>query len=91
MPKIEVSRVIKASRVEVWKVAADPQSMLKWWLGAKSVDVLNREGNTLTVRGTGIEAGREFTMTETWTLHPQEKVEIEILEGPARGRTTQTY
>jgi len=30
-------------------------------------------------------------MTETWTLHPPEKIEIEILEGPVRGRTIQTY
>lgn len=95
LPKVEVSRVIKAPRGKVWEVAADPESMLKWWPGAKSIDILSREGNIITVRGTGIEAGREVTMTETWTLHlcmhAPEKIEIEILEGPARGRTIQTY
>jgi len=91
LPKVEVSRVIKAPRDKVWEVATDPESMLEWWPGTKSVEVLNREGNSMTIRGTGTEAGREVTMTETWTLHPQETIEIEILEGPARGRTIQTY
>ena len=91
MPKVEVSRVMKVPREKVWEVAADPESMLEWWPGSESVDILSREGNTLTVRGTGIEAGRKVTMTETWTLHPPEKIEIEILEGPVRGRTIQTY
>ena len=91
MPKVEVSRVMKAPREKVWEVAADPKSMLEWWPGSESVDILSREGNTLTVRGTGIEAGRKVTMTETWTLRPPERIEIEILEGPVRGRTIQTY
>jgi len=91
LPKVEVSRVIKAPRGKVWEVAADPESMLKWWPGAKSVDVLSRERNTITIRGTGTEGGREVTMTEKWTLHPPEKIEIEVLEGPVLGRTIQTY
>ncbi|MDH5390305.1 MAG: SRPBCC family protein [Candidatus Bathyarchaeota archaeon] len=91
MPEVEVSRVIKAPRGKVWEVVADPESMLEWWPGSESVDVLSREGNTITVRGTGTEAGRKVTMTEKWTLHPPEKIEIEILEGPVRGRTIQTY
>ena len=91
MPKVEVSRVMKVPREKVWEVAADPESMLEWWPGSESVDILSREGNTLTVRGTGIEAGRKVTMTETWKLYPPEKIEIEILEGPVRGRTIQTY
>ena len=82
---------MKVPREKVWEVAADPESMLEWWPGSESVDILSREGNTLTVRGTGIEAGRKVTMTETWTLYPPEKIEIEILEGPVRGRTIQTY
>jgi uncharacterized protein YndB with AHSA1/START domain len=91
LPKVEVSRVIEAPRGKVWEVAADPESMIEWWPGSESVDVLSRERNVITVRGTGIEAGREVTMTEKWTLHPPEKIEIEILEGPALGRTIQTY
>ena len=91
MPKVVVSRVIKAPRGKVWEVAANPESMLKWWPGSKSVDILSREGNTITIRGTGTEAGREVTMTEKWTLHPPEKIEIEIFEGPILGRSIQTF
>ena len=91
MPKVEVSRVIKAPRGKVWEVAADPESMLKWWPGSKSVDILSRERNTITVRGTGTEGGREVTMTEKWTLYPPEKIEIEIFEGPILGKSIQTY
>ena len=86
-----VSRVIKAPRGKVWEVAANPESMLKWWPGSKSLDILSREGNTITIRGTGTEAGREVTMTEKWTLHPPEKIELEILEGPILGSAIQTY
>lgn len=91
MPKTEVSRVIKAPRSKVWKVAANPESMLEWWPGSESVEVLSREGNTMTVRGTGTEGGRKVTMTEKWTLHPQEKIEFEFLEGPVRGGSIQTF
>jgi len=91
LPKVEVSRLIKAPRGKVWEVAADPESMLKWWPGSKSVDILSRERNTITVRGTGTEGGREVTMTEKWTLHPPEKIEIEIFEGPILGRSIQTF
>lgn len=91
MPKVEFSKVIKASRAKVWEVAADPESMLKWWPGSKSVDILNRDKNTMTVRGVGTEGGREVTMTEKWTLHPQEKIEIEILEGPILGGGVQLF
>lgn len=91
MPKVEFSKVIKAPRGKVWEVAADPESMLKWWPGSKSVDILNRDRNTMTIRGVGTEGGREVTMTERWTLHPQEKIEIEFLEGPILGRGVQLF
>jgi len=91
LPRVVVSRVIKAPRGKVWEVAANPESMLKWWPGSKSLDILSREGNTITIRGTGTEAGREVTMTEKWTLHPPEKIELEILEGPILGSAIQTY
>jgi len=91
LPKAEVSRVIKAPREKVWEVAANPESMLEWWPGTKSIDVLSREGNTIKIRATGTQGGREVTMTETWTLHPPEKIEQEILEGPIVGTGIQTY
>jgi len=65
--------------------------MLEWWPGTKSIDVLSREGNTITIRATGTQGGKEVTMTETWTLHPPEKIEQEILEGPIVGTGIQTY
>jgi carbon monoxide dehydrogenase subunit G len=65
--------------------------MVEWWPGSESVEVLSREGNTITVRGTGTMEGREVTMTEKWTLYPPEKIELEIFEGPVLGRTIQTY
>ena len=91
MPKAEISRVIKAPRGKVWEVAADPKSMLQWWPGSKSVDILNQEGNTMTVKGVGTEGGREVTMTEKWTLHPQETIEIEFLEAPFLGSSVQLF
>lgn len=91
MPRVEESRVIKASRAKVWEVAANPETMLKWWPGSKSVEILSREGNTMTVRGVGAAGGREVTMTEKWTLHPQEKIETEIFEGPILGSSVQRF
>jgi len=91
MPKVTVSRVIKAPREKVWEVASDPKTMLEWWPGSESVEILSRESNTLTVRGVGTMEGRKATMTETWTLYPPEKIEQEIFEGPIRGRGIQTY
>jgi len=91
LPKAEVSRVIKAPRAKVWEVAANPEGMLKWWPGSKSVEILSREGNTMTVRGVGEAGGKEATITEKWTLHPQEKIEVEIFEGPILGKSVQTF
>ena len=91
MPKTEISEVIKAPRAKVWEVAANPESMLEWWPGSKSVEILSREGNTMTIRGVGESGGREATMTEKWTLHPQEKIEFEFLEGPIRGTSIQRF
>jgi len=54
LPKVEVSRVMKVPREKVWEVAADPESMLEWWPGSESVDILSREGNTLIVRAQGL-------------------------------------
>jgi len=65
--------------------------MLEWWLGSESVEILSREGNKLTVRGVGTMEGRRSTLTETWTLYPQEKIETEIFEGPIRGKSIQTF
>jgi len=91
LPKVVDCRVIKAPREKVWEVAANPESMLKWWPGSKSVEILSREGNTMTVRGVGTMGNKEVTMTEKWTLHPQEKIETDIFEGPALGSSVQTF
>jgi len=86
-----MSKVIKAPREKVFDVVATPESMLEWWPGAESVEVLSREGNTIIVKGTGTMEGREFTMTEKWTLYPPEKIELELLEGPFYFSTIQTF
>jgi len=91
LPKVEDSRLIKAPRAKVWEVAANPETMLKWWPGSKSVEILSREGNTMTIRGVGSAGGKEVTMTERWTLHPPEKIETEIFEGPILGKSIQTF
>ena len=91
LPKVEVSRVIRAPRGKVWEVAANPELMTEWWPGGGSVEILSREGNTITIRGTQTQGGREVSMTEKWTLHPPEKIEIEFLEGPIRGKSIETF
>lgn len=91
MPKVEVSKVIKAPRGKVWEIAANPELLAEWWPGGGTVEILGREGNTITIRGTQTQGGREVSLTERWTLHPPEKLELEFLEGMIRGKNLQTY
>ena len=70
---------------------ADPESMLEWWPGAETIEILSREGNTLVVKGGGTMEGRKFVMTEKWTLYPPEKIDLELLEGPFYFKTIQTF
>ena len=90
MPKLEASRVIKASRDKVWEVASDPESSLKFDPDTKSVKIIKREGNTVTASTTMMMGGRETTMTEKWTYHPKQRMESEILDGPLVGTGFQT-
>jgi len=86
--KVEVSRVIKAPRKKVWEVVSDPTSLPKFIPDIKSVEVLSRVGNTITYKTTSIMGGREVKMTQKYTLHPPERMEEEILEGPIDMRVT---
>ena len=89
MTKVEVSRVIKAPRKKVWEVVSDP-TLLPKFMGPdlKSVEVLSRVGNTITYKTTSTMGGREVKTTNKYTLHPPDRVEDEILEGPMNWRGT---
>ena len=91
LPKLEVSKVIKATKDKVWEMASDPESILKFDSEPKSVKILKRESNTITETTTTIMGGREITMTTKWILHPKQKLEEEILEGPIMGRGLQIF
>jgi carbon monoxide dehydrogenase subunit G len=82
MPKIEISRIIKAPRAKVWEIVSDPETELKYDKNTKSIEVHSREGNTIIITRTSIIGGRETKLKEKWTLYPQEKIETETLEGP---------
>jgi len=85
---VEVSRVIKAPRKKVWEVVSDPTSTPKFNPDLKSVEVLSRVGNTITFKSMAIMGGREVKTMNKWTLHPLERMEDEILEGPIDMRGT---
>ena len=89
MTKVEVSRVIKAPRKKVWEVITDP-TLLPIFMGPalKSVEVLSRVGNTITYKTTSTMGGREIKTKNKWTLHPPDRMEDEILEGPIDWRGT---
>jgi carbon monoxide dehydrogenase subunit G len=83
MPKMEISRIIKAPRAKVWEIVSDPETALKYDKNTKSIEVHSREGNTIIITRTTIIGGQETKSKEKWTLYPQEKIETETLEGPA--------
>ena len=83
MPKIEISKIIKAPRAKVWETVSDPEARPKYDKNMKSSEVSSREGNTLIETHTSIIRGQETGGKNKWTLYPQEKIETESLEGPA--------
>ena len=91
IPKIEISKIIKAPRAKVWEVISDPEAMPKYDKNVKSVEVHSREGNTVIKTHISIVRGQETKIKEKWTLYPQEKIETETLEGPADMKGLQLF
>jgi uncharacterized membrane protein len=81
MPKVEISKIIKAPRTKVWEAISDPETMPKWDVNTKSAKVLSREGNTVIMTHTTVTGGTEAEIKERWTYYPQERIETETLEG----------
>jgi uncharacterized membrane protein len=81
MPKVEISKIIKAPRAKVWEAISDPETMPKWDVNTKSAKVLSREGNTVIMTHITVTGGTEAEIKERWTYYPQERIETETLEG----------
>jgi uncharacterized membrane protein len=81
IPKVEISKIIKAPRTKVWEAISDPETMPKWDVNTKSAQVLSREGNTVIMTHTTVTGGTEAEIKERWTYYPQERIETETLEG----------
>ena len=91
MPKMEISKIIKAPRAKVWETASDPETRPKYDKNMKSIEVLSREGNTVISTHTSIVRGQETKAKDKWTLYPQEKIETESLDGPADVKGVQLF
>jgi carbon monoxide dehydrogenase subunit G len=73
---------------KVWQVVADIDNEPKYWHGTKTVRNISRSGN-ITEREVTI-AFRDSRCRQTVVLHPENRVEITITEGPMKGTKTIT-
>jgi ribosome-associated toxin RatA of RatAB toxin-antitoxin module len=88
MVEITASREVAAPLSRVWQIVSDIDNEPKYWHGTKTVRNISRSGNT-TDREVTI-AFRDSRCRQTVVLHPENKVEITIIEGPMRGTKTVT-
>ena len=88
MVEISASRELAAPLSKVWQIVSDIDNEPKYWHGTRTVRNISRSGNT-TEREVTI-AFRDSRCRQTVVLHPENKVEITITEGPMKGTKTVT-
>jgi PadR family transcriptional regulator len=87
----EDSKVIRAPRMEVWKLLSDMGNWPKWLndegtFRIVSHDVISSDGDVVVCDEIAEVEGRKRWSRDKYTLHPQERIEETYLEGPMRGR-----
>ena len=88
MVLIHTSRDVTATLDNVWNVISDIDREPEFWHGTKSIKNISKTGNT--VEREVVIAFRNSKCREIVRLDNKKSINIEIMEGPIRGRKTIT-
>ena len=88
MVLIHTSRDVTATLDSVWNVISDIDREPEFWHGTKSIKNISKTGNT--IEREVVIAFRNSKCREIVRLDNKKSVNIEIIEGPIRGRKTIT-
>lgn len=81
---IHVSREVAASIDRVWDVVSDVDRDPEFWRGTTHIRNVSKTGNT--IEREVVIAFRNSVCREIVTLDPKKSINIEILEGPMKGK-----
>jgi ribosome-associated toxin RatA of RatAB toxin-antitoxin module len=85
---IHTSRDVIATLDSVWNIISDIDREPEFWHGTKSIKNISKTGNT--VEREAVIAFRNSKCREIVRLDNKKSINIEIIEGPIRGRKTIT-
>jgi ribosome-associated toxin RatA of RatAB toxin-antitoxin module len=86
MVLIHASRIMAASIDRVWDVISDIDSDPDFWRGTRQIKNISKTGNT--VEREVVIAFRNSVCREIVILDPKKSINIEIMEGPIKGKKT---
>ncbi|MGB6527462.1 MAG: SRPBCC family protein [Candidatus Nitrosopolaris sp.] len=86
MVLIHTSRDVTATLDNVWNVISDTDREPEFWHGIKSIKNINKTGNT--IEREVVIAFRNSKCREIVKLDDKKSVNIDIIQGPIRGRKT---
>jgi len=89
--EVSASRITKASKDTVWKVAEDLESYPKWGDSTRksrmvSQRIVSREGNVVVCDVEEVVSGIRSKHRDRFTLYPKDRIEEEVIEGRLGGR-----
>ena len=88
MVLIHTSRDVKATLDSVWDVISDIDREPEFWHGTKSIKNISKTGNT--IEREVVIAFRNSKCREIVKLDNKKSINIDIIQGPIRGRKTIT-
>lgn len=86
MVLIHASRKMAASIDRVWDVISDIDRDPDFWRGTRQIKNISKTGNT--VEREVVIAFRNSVCREIVILNPKKSINIEIMEGPIKGKKT---
>jgi len=86
MVLIHTSRIMAASIDRVWDVISDIDRDPDFWRGTRQIKNISKTGNT--VEREVVIAFRNSVCREIVILDPKKSINIEIMEGPIKGKKT---
>jgi ribosome-associated toxin RatA of RatAB toxin-antitoxin module len=86
---IHTRRDVKATLDSVWDVVSDIDREPEFWHGTKSIKNISKTGNT--IEREVVIAFRNSKCREIVKLDNKKSINIDIIQGPIRGRKTITF
>jgi ribosome-associated toxin RatA of RatAB toxin-antitoxin module len=86
MVLIHAYRIVAASIDRVWDVISDIDRDIDFWRGTRQIKNISKTENT--VEREVVIAFRNSVCREIVTIDPKKSINIEIIEGPMKGKKT---